>query len=78
MDLVKSAAGPIDHRLAGVVFILPPVLLTGFVLRIALAVTVWQDLGGAPALAAAFLVGALQDLICASYLYIPAITTVAG
>ncbi|MEQ9562151.1 MAG: hypothetical protein RLN69_06490 [Woeseiaceae bacterium] len=65
------------HRLAGVLFVIFPVLLTGFVLRVVLTASVWKDLGSLVALPGAFIVGISQDLIYASYLAIPTILYLA-
>jgi phosphoglycerol transferase MdoB-like AlkP superfamily enzyme len=62
-----------QQRLAGIVFVVVPVLVTGFALRMVLAISVWQDLGGVLAWLAASVVGFLEDLVFASYLAVPAV-----
>jgi phosphoglycerol transferase MdoB-like AlkP superfamily enzyme len=60
-----------EHRLAGVFFVAVPLVLTGLLLRIALAVSTWQELGGMPTLLAALVVGLFHDLLYAMYFAIP-------
>lgn len=68
----KPASAWMQQRLAGIVFVVIPVLVTGFALRMVLAISVWQDLGGVLAWLAASVVGFFEDLIFASYLAVPA------
>jgi phosphoglycerol transferase MdoB-like AlkP superfamily enzyme len=77
MKFNLRAAAWSRHRLAGVLFVIFPVLLTGFVLRVVLAASVWKDLGSLAALPGAFIVGLSQDLIYASYLAIPTVLYLA-
>jgi len=72
MQTINPAYGHSRNRLAGVAFIFFPVLLTGFVLRLALAASVWAELGGVITLLAALAVGLFHDLVYASYVAIPA------
>jgi phosphoglycerol transferase MdoB-like AlkP superfamily enzyme len=77
MKINLRAAAWSRNRLAGVSFVIFPVLLTGFVLRVVLAASVWKDLGSLAALSGAFVVGLTQDLTYASYLAIPTIIYLA-
>ncbi|MDH4049472.1 MAG: LTA synthase family protein [Gammaproteobacteria bacterium] len=77
MNTIGTARGLMRNRLAGVAFIFLPILLSGLVLRIALATTVWQELGGFISLLAALAVGLFHDLVFASYLAIPAVLYLA-
>jgi phosphoglycerol transferase MdoB-like AlkP superfamily enzyme len=61
------------HRLAGIRFVILPILALGFVTRLILSASVWTELSSFSALTAAFAVGVLHDLLFGLYASIPVI-----
>ncbi|MCI0516439.1 MAG: LTA synthase family protein [Woeseiaceae bacterium] len=77
MSISQAVAGRFRQRMTGIVFVFVPVLLTGLVLRIAFAISVWPELGDLVTLSAAIATGVLQDLVYASYVALPAVLYLA-
>jgi hypothetical protein len=73
MNSIQHVVGRFRHRINGIFFILFPIVLTGLVLRILLAVSVWPDLQGADTLLVAIVTGFFLDLVYASYVAVPAL-----
>ena len=59
------------HRLYGLAYLLVPVLITGFLLRIALLVRTWPEVSNGWSIAASLLLGVFTDAVYASYLLLP-------
>ncbi len=59
------------HRIAGILFVLIPVVLVGTLLRVALAISVWNDLASDGSLPLAFVVGLSQDILYTAYAVMP-------
>lgn len=61
------------HRLVGIAFALFPIVLTGFIIRLALAFQSWVDLEGGLSIISAFIWGILADTVYAGYAVVPLI-----
>jgi phosphoglycerol transferase MdoB-like AlkP superfamily enzyme len=67
----------LQHRLSGTLFVLFPVVVVGFSLRIILTMLVWNDVEGGMTLLGSFSWGFLQDLLYAAYASVPVIIYLA-
>jgi phosphoglycerol transferase MdoB-like AlkP superfamily enzyme len=59
------------HRLFALTYFLVPVLVTGFLLRLALLVRTWPDVSHGLSIVASLLLGVFTDTVFASYLLLP-------
>lgn len=77
MNECGTGARKDTHRMAGVLFVVLPILIVGFLLRIVFAMETWVDLGDGLAVLGAFAWGVIADTFYAGYAIIPLILYLA-